>query len=166
MPLVGGNIDTWLLNHGEAQTTPPILAVMDALKKQGIERIAATGYCFGGLYITRLVQNNSVIVGTMAHPSLLEVPNDFDLLKAQSHVPVEINNAQLDTGFSPTVAVAVDALMDDGQYQPGYARQQFNGVGHGFAVRVANLSDPVQVAAKQGAFNTSLAWIQDHLDSY
>ncbi|CAK5268768.1 unnamed protein product [Mycena citricolor] len=149
LPLVGGNLTSWIVNHGEAQTTPPLLAVVDALKKQGIKRIATTGYCFG--------------VGTTAHPSLLEVPNDFDLAKAQSHVPIEINNAELDTGFTPAVGVTVDGLMDDGQYKPGYARKQFNGVGHGFAVRVANLSDPVQVAAKQGAFDTSLAWIQQHL---
>ncbi|KAJ6607372.1 alpha/beta-hydrolase [Mycena sp. CBHHK59/15] len=157
-----GNLTTWIVNHGEAQTTPPLLAVIKALKARGVKKIAATGYCFGGLYTTRLVQNNTVTVGTMAHPSLLEVPSDFDLMKAQSHVPVEINNAQLDTGFTPAIALQTDAIMDDGQYRPGYFRRQFDGVAHGFAVR-ANASDPVQVAAKQGAFDTSLAWIKAHL---
>ncbi|KAF7330484.1 Protein AIM2 [Mycena venus] len=159
-----GNLTTWIVNHGEAQTTPPLLAVVKALKARGIKQIAATGYCFGGtwLYITRLVQNNTVTVGTMAHPSFLNVPTDFDLMKAQSHVPVEINNAELDTGFTPAVALQTDAVMGDGQYPPGYFRRQFDGVAHGFAVR-ANASDPVQVAAKQGAFDTSLRWIQAHL---
>jgi len=157
-----GNLTTWIVNHGEAQTTPPLLAVVKALKARGIKQIAATGYCFGGLYITRLVQNNTVTVGTMAHPSFLNVPTDFDLMKAQSHVPVEINNAELDTGFTPAVALQTDAVMANGQYPPGYFRRQFDGVAHGFAVR-ANASDPVQVAAKQGAFDTSLAWIKAHL---
>ncbi|KAJ7127155.1 alpha/beta-hydrolase [Mycena epipterygia] len=157
-----GNVTTWIVNHGEAQTTPPLLAVIKALKERGIKQIAATGYCFGGLYITRLVQNNTVTVGTMAHPAFLNVPTDFDLMKEVSHVPVEINNAQLDTGFTPAVALQTDAVMDDGQYPPGYFRRQFDGVAHGFAVR-ANASDPVQVAAKQGAFDTSLAWIESHL---
>ncbi|KAJ7931406.1 hypothetical protein B0H13DRAFT_1957990, partial [Mycena leptocephala] len=97
---LNGNLTTWIVNHGEAQTTPPLLAVIKALKARGIKQIAATGYCFG------------------------------------------------------------DRCGDgDGQYLPGYFRRQFDGVAHGFAVR-ANASDPVQVAAKQGAFDTSLAWIK------
>ncbi|KAJ7158874.1 alpha/beta-hydrolase [Mycena filopes] len=159
---IDGNVTTWIVNHGEAQTTPPLLAVVKALKKKGVKQIAATGYCFGGLYITRLVQNNTVTVGTMAHPSFLNVPTDFELMKAQSHIPIEINNAQLDTGFTPDVALQTDAVMANGQYVPGYSRRQFNGVAHGFAVR-ANASDPVQVAAKQGAFDTSLSWFKVHL---
>ncbi|KAJ7274490.1 hypothetical protein B0H12DRAFT_1228210 [Mycena haematopus] len=84
------------------------------------------------------------------------------IMKAQSHVPIEINNAELDTGFTSVVAVETDGVMGDGKYLPGYFRKQFDGVGHGFAVR-ANASDPVQVAAKQGAFDTSLSWFQSHL---
>ncbi|KAJ7475685.1 chlorocatechol-degradation protein [Mycena latifolia] len=159
---MNGNLTAWIVNHGEAQTTPPLLALIKALKARGIKRIAATGYCFGGLYIARLVQNNTITVGTMAHPSFLNVPTDFELMKEVSHIPVEINNAELDTGFTPAVALQTDAVMGDGQYEPGYFRRQFDGVAHGFAVR-ANASDPVQVAAKQGAFDTSLAWIKAHL---
>ncbi|KAF7298830.1 Protein AIM2 [Mycena indigotica] len=157
-----GNITAWAVNHGEAQTTPPLLAVVNALKSRGVKQIAVTGYCFGGLYTVRLVQNNTVTVGTTAHPSSLDVPIDFEVVKAQSHVPIEINNAELDTGFTPALAVETDSVLDDGQYPPGYLRRQFNGVGHGFAVR-ANASDPVQVAAKNGAFDTSLAFIKKHL---
>ncbi|KAF9039635.1 alpha/beta-hydrolase [Hymenopellis radicata] len=156
-----GNVTEWIVRHGEAQTTPPLLAVIDALKEHGVTQIATTGYCFGGLYVTRLVQNNTITVGTMAHPSFLDVPADFELMKAQSRIPIEINNAELDTGFTVTLAEETDELMV-GQYAPGYLRQQFDGVGHGFAVR-ANASDPVQVAAKDGAFKASLEWFIAHL---
>ncbi|KAJ7451538.1 hypothetical protein FB451DRAFT_1186077 [Mycena latifolia] len=128
-----------------------------------VKKLAATGYCFGGLYATRLIQNNTIAVGTMAHPSSLNVPTDFELVKAQSHAAIEINNAELDTGFTPALALETDAVLGDGQYLPGYFRRQFDGVGHGFAVR-ANASDPVQIAAKQGAFDTSLAFIKMHLN--
>ncbi|KAJ7069571.1 alpha/beta-hydrolase [Mycena amicta] len=158
----GGNVTAWAVNHGEAQTTPPLLAVIDALKSRGVKQIAITGYCFGGLYTVRLVQNNTVAVGTTAHPSSLNVPTDFEVVKAQSRVPIEINNAELDTGFTPALAVETDSVLGDGLYPPGYFRRQFNGVGHGFAVR-ANASDPVAVAAKQGAFDTSFAFIKLHL---
>ncbi|KAF7346598.1 Protein AIM2 [Mycena sanguinolenta] len=157
-----GNITTWIVNHGEAQTTPPLLAVVSALKARGVKQIATTGYCFGGLYTIRLVQNNTIAVGTTAHPSSLTVPADFELVKAQSHVPIEINNGELDTVFTPALAAEADDVLGDGQYPPGYFRREFDGVGHGFAVR-ANASDPVAVAAKQGAFDTSLAFIKRHL---
>jgi hypothetical protein len=38
----------WLENHGEAQTTPILLAAMQGLKKEGFKEFASTGYCFGG----------------------------------------------------------------------------------------------------------------------
>jgi hypothetical protein len=71
----------------------------------------------------------------MAHPASLNVPTDFTFMKSVSHVPIEINNAELDTGFTPAVALQTDAVMGDGQYLPGYFRRQFDGVAHGFAVR-------------------------------
>jgi dienelactone hydrolase len=152
---MGGNITAWEVNHGEAQTTPPLLAVISALKARGVKRLAVSGYCFGGalfsastpfylayilgLYTTRLIQNNTIAVGTMAHPASLNVPTDFDLVKAQSHVPIEINNAELDTGFTPALALVTDGVLGDGQFPPGYFRRQFDGVGHGFAVSHGNI---------------------------
>lgn len=43
-----GNVTPWAVNHTEAVSTPPILAVIRALKSHGVKKIAATGYCFGG----------------------------------------------------------------------------------------------------------------------
>jgi hypothetical protein len=40
---------------------------------------------------------------------------------------------------------------------------RYSGVGHGFAVRPANASDPVQIAAKEKAFVEALKWVQKHL---
>ncbi|THU98394.1 alpha/beta-hydrolase [Dendrothele bispora CBS 962.96] len=152
-------LDTWIMNHTEAITTPPLLAVLDALKTQGVNQIGVSGYCFGGLYATRLTQNNTVTVATMAHPSLLVVPDDYELVKAQSRVPVQINSAEFDTGLTPALADEIDQVMVG--YVPGYNHTAFAGVGHGFAVS-ANASDPVQVAAKEGAFNISSNWIRTH----
>jgi len=42
------DLNTWILNHTEAITTPPLLAVLNELKSQGIEKIGVSGYCFGG----------------------------------------------------------------------------------------------------------------------
>ncbi|KAF9015901.1 alpha/beta-hydrolase [Hymenopellis radicata] len=158
---IGADYVPWLPAHGENVTTPLLLAVIDELKSYGVTQFVAAGYCIGGLYVTRLVQNNTITVGTMSHPSFLDVPADFEVMKAQSHVPIEINNAEFDTLFTTELAAETDEVMV-GQYPPGYKRLQYNGVGHGFTVG-ANASDPVQVAAKEGAFHASLSWIKDHL---
>ncbi|KAF8065064.1 dienelactone hydrolase endo-1,3,1,4-beta-D-glucanase [Lyophyllum atratum] len=155
------NMTAWLPNHGEAQTMPVLLATIAGLKKQGFQEFASTGYCFGGLYSTRLSQQNLVKVGTMAHPSLLTTPDDFNTLLAESHVPVQMNSAELDTAFSPVVQAVADSILGDGKYKPGYSRPFFTGVGHGFAVR-ANLSDPVAKAAKEGAFFAAVEWLKKH----
>ncbi|KAK7027910.1 hypothetical protein VNI00_015126 [Paramarasmius palmivorus] len=152
-------LDTWITNHTEAITTPPLLAVLDALKARGVKEIGVSGYCFGGLYATRLTQNNTVTVATMAHPSLLVVPDDYELVKANSTVPVQINSAEFDTGLTPALADEIDGVMVD--YVPGYNHTAWSGVGHGFAVS-ANASDPVQVAAKEGSFQVMSNWISTH----
>ncbi|KAF8206548.1 hypothetical protein K438DRAFT_1963567 [Mycena galopus ATCC 62051] len=101
----GGDVAKWIVNHGEAQTTPPLLAVI------GPSRIRES------------------------HKSLQQG------IVSASHVPIEINNAELDTAFTPAFALKTDAVLGNGQYLPGYSRNQFDGVGHGFAVR-ADPSDP------------------------
>ncbi|KAG6917347.1 hypothetical protein DXG01_002918 [Tephrocybe rancida] len=150
------NMTAWFLNHGEAQTMPVLLATIEGLKKEGFKEFASTGYCFGGLYSTRLTQQNLVKVGTMAHPSLLTVPDDFLTLLAKSHVPVQFNTAELDTALTPALQAVADSILGDGKYAPGYNRTFFAGVGHGFA------SDPVAKAAKEGAFFAAVEWLRAH----
>ncbi|KAG6917346.1 hypothetical protein DXG01_002917 [Tephrocybe rancida] len=147
------NMTAWSLRHGEAQTMPILLATIAGLKKEGFTEFASTGYCFGGLYSTRLSQQNLVKVGTMAHPSLLTVPDDFLTLLAKSDVPIQLNTtinhvpghdrAELDTAFTPALQAVADSILGDG-------------VGHGFA------SDPVAKAAKEGAFFAAVEWLREH----
>ncbi|KAG5635893.1 hypothetical protein H0H81_009754 [Sphagnurus paluster] len=155
------NIGAWLPKHGEAQTMPTLLAAIEGLKKEGYSEFASTGYCFGGLYSTRLSQQNLVKVGTMAHPSLLAVPDDFNTLLAKSKVPLQINSAELDNAFPPASQALVDGILGQGKYHPGYNRTFFAGVAHGFAVR-ANLSNPIEKAAKEGAFFAAVEWLKAH----
>ncbi|KAG6867667.1 hypothetical protein C0993_012568, partial [Termitomyces sp. T159_Od127] len=158
------NITAWAVNHGEAQTMPTLLAAIEGLQEEGFTEFVATGYCFGGLYTTRLSQQNRIKVGTMAHPSMLTVPDDFFLLRNDSDVPIQFNTAELDTAFTPALQAEADDILGFGRYPPGYNRTFFAGVGHGFAVR-ANLSDPVAKAAKEGAFFDAVKWLRAHADN-
>ncbi|KZV94445.1 chlorocatechol-degradation protein [Exidia glandulosa HHB12029] len=166
----GFNMTAWSLRHTEVQTTPPLLSVIDGLSKFGVKKLAATGYCFGGLYILRLAQNNTIAVGATAHPSALSVPDDFLKLSDIGKTPLQIHSAELDTAFTQALAATADSVLnatgtfsDLTPYAPGYNRINHLGVGHGFAVRPANASDPVQIAAMQAAFSETVDWFSKHL---
>ncbi|KAH7050369.1 alpha/beta-hydrolase [Auriculariales sp. MPI-PUGE-AT-0066] len=163
------NATEWLPRHGEDVTSPLILSVIGGLKQQGVRTFAATGYCFGGLYAMRLAQNNTVAVSVSAHPSLLTVPEDFEILQAKSKVPIQIHSAELDAGFTPAIAAIADGVMNGTttentkRYKPGYTRYAHAGMVHGFAVRPANASDPAQVAELDAAFYAAVKAIKTYL---
>jgi dienelactone hydrolase len=131
-------------------------AVIAQLRSTGVTKLFATGYCFGGpicchctkrsltlllgLYVTLLAQNNSVEAVSMSHPSALQIPEDFEKVLNTSRVPIQINNAERDNALTPALASQVDGVLGDGRYRPGYSRQQFAGVGHGFAVTAQAVS--------------------------
>ncbi|KAK1221904.1 hypothetical protein PQX77_015284 [Marasmius sp. AFHP31] len=155
------NLTEWLTRHGPEQTLPPTRAVLGALREKGVKKIGVTGYCFGGLYTTLLSQTNEVEVAVMSHPSLLTLPDDIETIVANSTVPIEIHSANLDTVLTPELAEEVDSIFAQG-YAPGYQRFAYEGVGHGFAVRPEDASDPVQVQAKEQAFQRAVAWFAEH----
>ena len=41
---------TWIGKHNDATTLPILDKVIDALKKDGVTSLGATGYCFGGQF--------------------------------------------------------------------------------------------------------------------
>ena len=48
----GSNFDIarWFANHTEEKTRPALDKVVEALKSQGVNDLAATGYCFGNMF--------------------------------------------------------------------------------------------------------------------
>ncbi|KAL0070067.1 hypothetical protein AAF712_002964 [Marasmius tenuissimus] len=155
------NLTEWLARHGPEQTLPPTRAVLGALRKKGVKKIGVTGYCFGGIYTTLLSQANEIEVAVMSHPSLFTIPDDVETLAANSTVPVEIHSADLDTILTPELAEEVDSIFVG--YSAGYQRFAYAGVGHGFAVSPENASDPVQIEAKELAFQRAVSWFEEHL---
>jgi len=156
------DIMKWFANHGYEQTRPPLDAVINALKAKGITTFAATGYCFGGKYAVILAQENGVKAISISHPSLLDVPGDFDKILATSHTAVQINSCEVDTQFPHEKQEITDKLLGDGKYKHGYKRAYFPGCTHGFAVR-GDLSDPKVKAGKEGAFKEAVEWFINHL---
>jgi anti-sigma factor RsiW len=62
--------------------------------------------------------------------------------------------------FPPADQEKADQILAD--YAPGYKREYWEGAAHGFALK-GDLSDPIVVAAKEGAFKSTMEWLFKYL---
>jgi dienelactone hydrolase len=66
-------------NHGPAGTRPILDVVISALKADGVTTFGATGYCLGGRSCMDLAIDNVTKAVVLSHPSMLSVPEDFEV---------------------------------------------------------------------------------------
>lgn len=94
----GFNATEWTLRNNPTVIDPILAKAVAYLQSQGITKIAATGYCFGGRYTFRLLApGKGVDAGFSAHPSLLEDGEIVGIVK-----PVAVAAAgELFSLFSP-----------------------------------------------------------------
>ncbi|TEB33081.1 alpha/beta-hydrolase [Coprinellus micaceus] len=153
---------TWLLRHGSEQTRPPLDRVLAALKGEGVIKIGATGYCFGGRYVFDLALENLIDVAAVSHPSLLKSPEDLEKYAATSKAPLLVNSCTFDVAFPHKAQHNADEILGNGKFAPGYSREYFGGCTHGFVLK-GDLSDPKVKAGKEGAFAAAVAWFKKNL---
>jgi dienelactone hydrolase len=75
---------------------PSIDKVIAALKEQGVTALAATGYCIGGRMVFDLAVENIIKVSIGSHPSLLKVPEDFEVNIEKHRLPKTCHSRCLD----------------------------------------------------------------------
>ncbi|KAI0339409.1 alpha/beta-hydrolase [Trametopsis cervina] len=160
----GSNFDLgkWFGTNGPQVTEPRVRKVLAALKASGITRVGVTGYCYGARLGFNLAFENEIDVLVVAHPSLLNVPDDIEKYKSSSKAPLLINSCTVDTQFPHEKQEITDGLLGEGKFAPGYLRTYWEGCTHGFAVR-GDLSDPKVKAGKEGAFKASVEWLIKYL---
>ncbi|EJD49375.1 alpha/beta-hydrolase [Auricularia subglabra TFB-10046 SS5] len=149
------SLEQWFTRHGREVTRPVIDKLIAALEAKGVTAFGATGYCFGARYCIDLAHENALKSIVISHPSLLELPSDFEKLRKVSNVPLLINSCEFDEQFPPELQEKTDALLGGGKYKPGYERTYWPGCTHGFAVR-GDLGNPLAKAGKEGAFKASV----------
>ncbi|KAM0469645.1 hypothetical protein ACHAP7_009876 [Fusarium lateritium] len=142
----GFNITEFLAKYPPKVTDPVVAKAIKYLRKElKVQKVAASGYCYGGRYVFRsLDKNGGVDVGFTAHPSLLAT----DEIKAVSK-PVSIAGAAQDEIFPQPRQAETDAILT--KIGKPFTSVLYSGTTHGFAVR-ANASNPQQVFAKEEAF--------------
>ena len=69
----------WLGRNGAHVTEPVVRKVVAALREQGVKRFGALGYCYGARVVFNLAFDNELDVIVVSHPSLLQVPVDFEV---------------------------------------------------------------------------------------
>ncbi|KZL85797.1 dienelactone hydrolase [Colletotrichum incanum] len=147
-PEAGFNGNEFFGAHGPSVTDPKVEKAITYMREQlGIEKIASTGYCFGGRYAFRALgipQNKGVQVGFAAHPTLL---GDEEIKAIKG--PASLAVAEGDTGMMAKRRAEIEAIM--GTTGQPFTMVLYGGTPHGFATH-PDLNNPVQKAAKEDAF--------------
>jgi dienelactone hydrolase len=146
----GFNATEFTLKHGPNATDPILATAVSYLKTTGVEKIAATGYCYGGRYTFRVLAAGGVDVGFAAHPSLLEDPEILAITG-----PISVAAAETDVMMPPERRPEMEALLVSAA-QP-YQFSLYGGTSHGFGVR-GNVSNPQEKFGKEAAFYQAVRW--------
>ncbi|KAI8985543.1 alpha/beta-hydrolase [Trametes punicea] len=162
--LNSGNFDlgAWLAKHPADRVANITRTVLNALKAEGVTKVATVGYCFGARPSFDLAFNNEVQVVAVSHPSLLQIPADLEKYASQSRAPLLINSCETDSQFPQEAQAKADEILGGGKFQPGYVRTYWEGCTHGFAVR-GDMSNPKVKAGKEGAFKATVEFLIKHL---
>ncbi|KAK4038068.1 dienelactone hydrolase family-domain-containing protein [Parachaetomium inaequale] len=149
----GFNATEFTLAHGPNATDPILAKAVAYLQTTGVDKIATTGYCYGGRYAFRmLAAGKGVDAGFAAHPSLLE-----DVEIAAITKPMSVAAAETDAMLLPARRSEIEAMLVN-TAQP-YQVNLYSGTSHGFGVR-ANVSDPEQKFGKETAFYQAVRWFE------
>lgn len=166
------NVTEFLYDHRPEIVDPIIETALEYIRGvHGVEKIVATGYCFGGRHAFRvLTEGKGVSAGFGAHPSLLE---DAEITAITGPASVAaagespsssegslgnlklMDNLETDSMMSPERRHEIAALLQ-ATGQP-YSVALYGGTEHGFGVR-ANVSDPKQKFGKEEAFFQAVRW--------
>ncbi|KAI0077962.1 alpha/beta-hydrolase [Panus rudis PR-1116 ss-1] len=161
----GSNYDLpgWLAKHDVTSTVHPVLEkVIAALKGAGVTRFGTTGYCFGARPAFNYAFENITHVTVVAHPSLLNVPEDIETYKAKSKAPLLINACEIDQAFPIESQEKTVEILGNGKFAPGFELKYWEGCTHGFAVR-GDTSNPKVKAGREGAFKATVEFLIKYL---
>ncbi|GKT49812.1 hydrolase tropI [Colletotrichum spaethianum] len=158
-PKASFNVTEFFGAHGPEVTDQKVEKAISYLReKMGIQKIASTGYCFGGRYAFRALgipQNKGVLVGFAAHPSLL---GDEEIKAIKG--PASLAVAEGDASMMANRRTDIEAAM--GTTGQPFTMTLYGGTPHGFATH-PDLNNPVQKAAKEDAFLQAVRFFETWL---
>ncbi|EAA30075.2 alpha/beta-hydrolase [Neurospora crassa] len=157
----GFNLTLFLSEHPPSVTDPIIASTISFLRSSlNVTRIGAAGYCFGGRYAFRFLDdslppNERVDVAFVATPTLLQ---DDEVLEIDG--PVSVAAADNDGMVSAARRAEIEALLLETEQE--YMVSLYSGTLHGFASS-ADVSGREQRFAKESAFLQAVRWFDEFL---
>jgi len=170
------NTTAFLAAHGPEAVEPLIARAIAYLRAAGVQKVAATGYCYGGRYAFRSVaRGKGADAAFAAHPSLLEdgeilaiagpasvaAAGEFVslllVMRLGGSLGLKNSDTETDSMMPPARRAQIEALLAN-TTQP-YQVSLYSGTQHGFGVR-ANVSDPEQKFGKESAFFQAVRWFE------
>ncbi|VDC04521.1 unnamed protein product [Peniophora sp. CBMAI 1063] len=149
----------WIGRHSPTHNLPRVKGVINALKIEGVSRLGATGYCYGGRIVFDLTFDGEIDVAATAHPSMLSV-EDLERYSSTVPIPLLINACEFDEAFGHDKQEKARELFKN--FKPGFDMHYFEECTHGFAIR-GDLRDPKVKAGKERAFKNTVEWFWKYL---
>ena len=91
------NIMEWFKGNGPEYSEPRVRKVLAALKEAGVTKIGLVGYCYGARSGFNLAFENEITALAVAHPSLLNIPDDVEVRVLAAGVPEPVIDRTLDS---------------------------------------------------------------------
>ena len=149
--------------NGESTAAQPIYDWFKALRTHEAAnlKIFAAGFCWGGLYATRLAQDvqrtadNRPLIDAafVAHPSLLRIPRDAELVK----FPLSVAAGSKDNVLDEPQAIQMRKILEAKDPEK-FVVVMYQGAMHGFAVR-GQIDDQKHVEHSERAEDQFVQWV-------
>ncbi|KAH6709350.1 dienelactone hydrolase family protein-like protein [Leptodontidium sp. MPI-SDFR-AT-0119] len=154
---VGVTLPPWLMKHREAVSRPLIESFINTIRQvPGTSKVGAIGFCWGGRYAI-LAAHGVVDAAYACHPSLVDVPGDFEGVAKPLSLAVGDSDSLLDNG---TVSQIQDIIAKKTEL-PHELRIYKDQV-HGFALR-SDWSSEKDKKAMDDAEKQGVEWFNKYL---
>ncbi|KAA8548571.1 hypothetical protein F0562_000162 [Nyssa sinensis] len=149
-------IAVWLKEHGPDKGFEDAKPVIEALKRKGVSKIGAAGFCWGAKVVVELSKYAYIEAAVLLHPSFVTV-EDIQGVK----VPMSILGAEIDKFSPPELLKQFEGVLNAKPQVDGFVKI-FPGVAHGWTVRHKD-EDEVAVKCAGEAHQDMLGWFAKYL---
>nr|XP_043623613.1 endo-1,3;1,4-beta-D-glucanase-like [Erigeron canadensis] len=151
------NLQDWVVNHRPEQTVEYVKPVIQALKKKGMSKIGAAGFCWGAKAVVELAKEADIIqVSALLHPSFVTL-DDIKGVK----VSIAILGGELDIYSPPALINEFEAALD-AKPEVDHFVKIYPGMSHGWAIRY-NDDDAAEVKCAEEACQDVVDWFSRYL---
>jgi len=153
------DMNAFRAKHSDEEVWKDIHALLDEIKNnQGVKKVAAIGYCFGGRYTLKLGATDLVDAVAAAHASRVDIPTDIENIKKPSLFLL----SETDGLFTAEVIEKTKSILEAKKPQVSIFHY-YPGTSHGFAVRGRTSEDKVVAAAAADARSQAVKFFNDYL---